>query len=132
MIFELLFLAFLFASIVAVIGGVAALVRGARRKAARILLGLCVSWAVYLAIVAIVSATTPQHIVAMGEDRCFDEMCFTVVHAATAPELGPSGQPVKARGIFYLVTIRVKAIPPRPDAARSRSARTAVGCREEL
>ncbi|MGB7265949.1 MAG: hypothetical protein WBC92_10585 [Terracidiphilus sp.] len=107
MLFELFFLAFVFVSIVAAIGGVAAVVRGARRTGKRIFVGLAISWVVYFSVVAIVSATTPQRIIPIGQDGCFDEMCSAVIHAETAGELGPPGQTVKAQGIFYVITMRV-------------------------
>ena len=88
MLFELLFLAFLLATVIALFVAVVLLMRGARQSGKRILLTLGVSWAVYLAVVAMVSRTTPQRIIPMGQDRCFDEMCFAVVHAETAAELG--------------------------------------------
>ena len=73
------------------------------------LLALVVGWAGYLLIVGLVSATTPQRIVPMGQDRCFDEMCFAVVHAETASQLGPESQPAHANGMFYIVTVRVSS-----------------------
>lgn len=107
MLFELLFLAFLLVSVVALVGTIIAIVRGARHTAKRVMWMLVASWAVYLALVAAVSAATPQRIFPMGEDQCFDEMCFAVVKTEAVTELGSPGQIVKATGIFHVVTIRV-------------------------
>jgi hypothetical protein len=43
---------------------------------------------------------TPQHIVSLGEDRCFDEMCFAVMgyHRTPSTNAGKS---------FYLVDVRI-------------------------
>ena len=109
MLFELLFLAFLPASVIALLVAVVSLTHGRRRRGKRILLSLIVSWCGYLAIVAIVSAITPQHVIPLGQERCFDEMCFAVVESKTAAELGPAGRTVKAHGIFHVVTIRVSS-----------------------
>jgi len=109
MLFELLFFAFLLVSVVALVGTVIAIMRGARRLAKRILWTLAASWTIYFALVSAVSVTTPQRIITMGEDQCFDEMCFAVVSADTATELGPSGRVAKATGIFYVITIRVSS-----------------------
>ncbi len=35
-------------------------------------------WAVYLAIVIVVSLATPRKVLAIGERRCFDDWCLTV------------------------------------------------------
>ena len=70
---------------------------------------LGVVWAIYLLIVALVSLATPQRIVPLGQDRCFDEMCFAVVHTETASHLGPPIQRVSASGIFHVVTVRVSS-----------------------
>ena len=107
MIFELLFIAFFLASTIALIVALIAMIRGKVRVGTRMLLGLAACWAVYLLIVVLVSVATPQHSIPMGQERCFDEMCYTVVHAETAPKLGLTGQTVQANGRFYVVAIRV-------------------------
>ncbi|MDE3149435.1 MAG: hypothetical protein KGL37_08190 [Acidobacteriota bacterium] len=119
MIFELLFLALFFASLALLIGAVILMNRGARRSATKILLSLGAGWAVYLAIVALVSAATPQRIVPIGQDRCFDDMCFAVVHAETVSQLGTARHPVTAKGVFRVVAVRVS------NRARGRAMREA-------
>jgi hypothetical protein len=109
MIFELLFIAFFLASMIALIGALIAVLRGKVRFGKSLLLSLAGSWAIYLLIVALVSIATPQHSIPMGLKRCFDEMCFTVVHAETASKLGVAGQTVQANGRFCVVAVRVSS-----------------------
>jgi hypothetical protein len=70
-------------------------------------LALGMGWGVYLAFVFGVAAATPQRIIAMNQDRCFDEMCFTVVHVEVVSQLGAENNPEKATGKFYVVTVQV-------------------------
>ena len=102
LLFILLFLA-------TVVGLVAALVMAVRRsgKAARLLRVLGIVWVVYLAVVFVVAAATPQQVVPFGQDLCFDDMCFAVVQARTVPELFAGGQAVRPGGSFTVVTVRV-------------------------
>jgi hypothetical protein len=83
------------------------MLRGKVRFGKRLLLSLAGFWAVYLLIVVLVSIATPQHSIPMGQERCFDEMCFAVEHAETAFRLGLAGQTVRANGQFYVVAIKV-------------------------
>jgi len=104
--FELLFLA---GVLISVIWLGAALVlkslgeRGAAKRALRV---LGMGWAVYLSIVLLVAAVTRQLVIPMDQDLCLDDLCFAVVNVQTAPALGPNSQPVRAKGIFYIVTVR--------------------------
>ena len=107
MIFELLFIALFLASTIMLIGALIAMFRGKVRAGTRVLFGLAACWAVYLLIVALVSVATPQRSIPMGQERCFDEMCFAVVHSETATKLGLAGQTVQANGRFYVVALRV-------------------------
>lgn len=106
-IFDLLFILLFLASVIALISVLILLVR-ARRTAAKRLLWIFGSvWAVYLAIVFLVAAATPQRVIPTNEEECYDEMCFSVIQAQTAPQLGPPASPISANGIFYVVTVRV-------------------------
>lgn len=109
MFFELLFIALFFVSLMLAVGMLVLLVRGRNQTAGRILIALAVVWAVYLSIVAAVAIHTPGRTIPVGQDLCFDEMCFAVVNTQTASQLGPSGQSVTAHGVFYIVTIRVSS-----------------------
>ena len=107
MIFDLLFMALFLGSVIALICAFIMMIRGRRRIATRLLLTLAGGWGVYLSIVALVAVATPQQSVSMGQDLCFDEMCFAVDHAETAMELGPAGRQLKANGVFHVITVRV-------------------------
>jgi hypothetical protein len=103
---------FLFSVLVSVIGlftTVVLMALGRRGAAKRWLKALGVGWATYFSIVLLVAAATPQRVIPMGQDLCFDELCFAVVNVRTAPELGPSRSPLRARGRFCIVTVRASS-----------------------
>jgi hypothetical protein len=105
MVFELLFLALAFATLISLVTALAMAIR--RRRVARLLLSVGIVWAMYLTIVAAVSAATPQKRIPMGQEQCFDEMCFSVAHVEAFSELGLAAQPTRATGRFYVVTVRM-------------------------
>jgi hypothetical protein len=73
-----------------VLGGIGlgiSLLRGERTKAFKGLRWVAVVWVVYLAVLVGVSLKQPQRVVALGQDQCYDEMCFTVVGADEIPRL---------------------------------------------
>jgi hypothetical protein len=107
--FEILFLllvAITFVTLIVVIG-MALATRSCTAK--KLLKTLGIGWGVYLAIVLVVAAVTPQRVIPMNHDLCFDEMCFAVVNLQTASQLGPPGQSVRADGTFYIVTVRASS-----------------------
>jgi len=64
------------------------------------LAGLLAIWIVYLGVGTVVAKKAPQHLMALGEDRCFDEMCFAVT--------GWNRMPSKNMGrSLYLVAVRI-------------------------
>lgn len=106
-LFDLLFILLFLASVIALISVLVLLVR-ARRTAAMRLFRISASvWAVYLATVFLLAAVTPQRVIPMNEEQCFDEMCFSVTQVRTASQLGSAATPVTAHGIFYIVTVKV-------------------------
>jgi hypothetical protein len=109
MIFELLFIALFLTTLIALVIVLIMAVRGSRRSAMRLLRAVGGIWAVYLFIVGAVSATTTQRIVPMGQDLCFDEMCFAAVQAQSVSQLGSGDSAVKADGQFYVITVRVSS-----------------------
>jgi len=103
---------FLFSVLVSVVGLLTTLVLtalGRRGAAKRWLKALGVGWAAYLSIVMLVAAATPQRVIPMAQDLCFDELCFAVVNVRTAAELGPSRPPLRAKGRFLIVTVRASS-----------------------
>lgn len=79
-----------------------------RKAAARIGLGLAGWIGVYTTALLLVSFTTPQRVLAMGEEHCFDEMCFSVQNVVPSKTLGAGSQQLTAGGIFYIVTVQLR------------------------
>jgi hypothetical protein len=109
MLFDLLLIACVLTTIVALVVILIMWVHGRDKRAWRIAQVLGLSWLVYLGIVTLVAASTPQRILKPGEELCFDEMCFSVVDVHRTHELGPVDHPAKAQGIFYAVSVRVQS-----------------------
>jgi hypothetical protein len=104
--FELLFVSCVLISLISLFTAALMLKLCGRRSAAKWLLkALGIGWVAYLSIVFIVSAATPQRIIPMYQDLCFDEMCFAVVDVQTVPHI----QAVRANGMFYIVTVRMSS-----------------------
>ena len=82
---ELLLLALVGWTAIGAIGVTISLVRGERDKALRHLAWIAGVWATYLAVLMAFSLLQPQKIVAMGQDQCFDEMCFAVSGVEEVP-----------------------------------------------
>jgi hypothetical protein len=61
------------------------LARREREKALRGVKWIAGVWVVYLATLVTVSLVQPQRVVAMGQEQCFDDMCFAVVGAEEVP-----------------------------------------------
>lgn len=72
----------------------------------RILVALASVWGVYLAILAVTDAFSPQKVFKVGEDQCFDEMCCAVADAQAMPEQ-TLNQPGIAASRLYVFKIRV-------------------------
>jgi heme/copper-type cytochrome/quinol oxidase subunit 1 len=85
------------------------------RRTFACLLG-CVVWlGIYTLIMMTISFTTPQMVLARGQEHCFDEMCFSVQDATTTRILGTGTHAQLARGIYYIVTVQLR------NAARQAS-----------
>jgi len=61
------------------------LLRDERAKAVRHSLWIVAVWMIYMAVLIGVSLTQPQKVVALGQNRCFDEMCFAVTGMQELP-----------------------------------------------
>jgi hypothetical protein len=77
-----------------------------RSSSKNILVALASVWGVYLAILAITDAFSPQKTFKVGEEQCFDEMCFAVADAQPMPEQ-TLNEPGIAASRLYVVKIRV-------------------------
>src|SRR5947209_4804729 len=77
-IFDLLFIAAFFATVVMLIAIAFAAVRGRRQRALRILRALVVFIAAYLVVVVVVSLASPARVFHLREPQCFDDWCISV------------------------------------------------------
>jgi len=107
--FEILFLLLVAITLVTLVVAIGMAIAKRSSTAKKLLMILGIGWGAYLAIVLVVAAATPQRVIPMNHDLCFDEMCFAVVNVQTASQLGPPSQPVRADGAFYIVTVRASS-----------------------
>ena len=82
---ELLLLALVGWMAIGAVGVVISLRRGERARALRHLGWIVAVCAAYLAVLMAASLIQPQKIVAIGQDQCFDEMCFAVMGVEEVP-----------------------------------------------
>ena len=100
-LYDLLLITLTFATVAALLTAATALILRRRPVAFRLLAAIFGVWAIYLAAGAAVAVRTPQHIMSMGEDRCFDEMCFAVMGYRRTPSSS------SARRSLYIVEVRI-------------------------
>jgi hypothetical protein len=98
-------------SVAGAVGVVMALLYSALTRRRRLLRVLLISAAIWLAgySVLLVGAAllTPQRVLEPLQERCFDEMCFSVLEATTQPTVGAGEQTQTAQGLYYVVTVRL-------------------------
>lgn len=82
---ELLLLLLVGWTVIGIVSVAVSVVKREGRKALRNFLWIVAVWVVYLAVLIGVSLKQPQRVVALGQDRCFDEMCFTVTGSEQVP-----------------------------------------------
>jgi len=119
MIFDLVFLAVLLTVLVLLVLAAYAGLRGRGRRASSLFLVCGATVTVYFAVLLVVSLASPQRVLALGEDWCFDDWCIAVDGVTRAEELGPPGESVRANGVFYVVRLRLS------NHARGRDQRAA-------
>jgi len=85
------------------------LVRRQWRRAKRVLLALASVLVVYAAVLVSVALVSPQQVLALHEDRCFDDWCLSVEQVVQQPAIGSAPMLVRAQGVFDLVTVRVSS-----------------------
>ena len=76
---ELLLLALVGWTVIGAVGVVISLVRREREKVRKGLGWLVGVWVVYMGVLVGTSLLQPRRVVAMGQDQCYDEMCFAVM-----------------------------------------------------
>jgi hypothetical protein len=82
---ELLLIVLVGWTVVGIAGITLSLVRKERTKAVRHSLWIVAVWAIYLGTLIGVSLMQPQKVVAMGQNQCFDDMCFAVTGVQELP-----------------------------------------------
>ncbi|HMF64052.1 MAG TPA: hypothetical protein VK608_08200 [Edaphobacter sp.] len=82
---ELLLLALVGWTGVGALGVAVSMHQGQRMKARRHIAWIIWVWVVYMAALVVTSLLQPQKVVAMGQDQCFDHMCFAVTEAEEVP-----------------------------------------------
>jgi len=107
MIFDLLFVVAFLGSIATFVVAVVAALRGRGRRTKSILIGYGMFAAVYLGAVVAVSLISPQRVLAIGNDRCFDDWCVAVEDVTFTRALGQGDRAVTANGVFYVVRLRL-------------------------
>lgn len=108
-LFDLLFLASVLGSVIALLVASVALARRRWAVARGTLTGLGVYALLYAVALVSVSVFTPQQSLAMGQERCFDDWCIVVAHAAQQATIGAGAAEVSAQGRFTVVTVRVSS-----------------------
>jgi hypothetical protein len=98
--FDLLFVLVVFATIATLIVVVVQVLRGRFRQVVKIIATYGVCLAVYLGILIGVSIATPQRVLALGENRCFDDWCIAVVDIEKSK---------LSTGMLYAVSLRVSS-----------------------
>jgi len=97
-IFDLIFIAVFFTTVIMLAVAAVAAIAGRRRRAIGALRSLSVLLAAYLVTVVAASFTTPQRLIRMREAQCFDDWCIAVDRAEGSPE---------SENVVYAVTLRV-------------------------
>jgi len=77
-IFDLIFIGAFLTTVILITRILWKLIRGNFQKAGRAALQLGIFLAVYMGALIIVSISTPQRVLRMGEDLCFDDWCIAV------------------------------------------------------
>ena len=85
------------------------LLRRQWRRARRVLFALFSFLALYAIVLLSVSLLSPQRVLAMHQNRCFDDWCLSVERVVQQPIVGTAPTVATAHGMFYLVTVRVSS-----------------------
>ncbi|MGH9762255.1 MAG: hypothetical protein ACREDR_26975 [Blastocatellia bacterium] len=75
-------------------------------RPAKILAALLV---LYFGVLIAISAVTPRKLIPMGEDRCYDDWCIGAENLTVARTIGSGANAATAKGIFYIVTLKVSS-----------------------
>ncbi len=118
-LFELLFLALAFTTIVFLAAALLLALSGRMAGSRRILQRLAGGAVIYFAIVIMVSLVAPRRVLNLGDAQCFDDWCISAVSSAKSPAAG---------GVAYLVNLRIAS---RARRASQRELNLAVYLTDE-
>jgi hypothetical protein len=107
MIFDLLFIVVVLATIGTFAMAAIAGVRGRWQRTAVLLRRWGIAVAVYLGAVVVVSLLSPARVLQVGEDWCFDDWCVAVNGVTLAQSLGSPDHSARAQGVFYVVRLQL-------------------------
>jgi hypothetical protein len=99
-IFDLLFIVVFFSGVAVLVLVSLSALRGRRRQAVALLRRLGIFAGIYLATVILVSFVSPQRVLRIGDDQCWDDWCLTVTNVQRTPT---------ENAIRYIVTIRISS-----------------------
>jgi Domain of unknown function (DUF4352) len=108
-IFDLVLILAVLGCILAILSLCYFLVRRQWRQAKLVLLLLGSFLVLYAMVLVSVSLLSPQRVLAMRQDRCFDDWCMSVERVVLDPTVGTMPNVITAKGTFYLVTVRVSS-----------------------
>ena len=112
MVIELLGTLLFLVSVVGALGVLIALVYGVFSRQSRLIRVLLISGSVWLVVYSVLlvvaSLLTPQQVLESHQERCFDEMCFSVLQATTQSTVGNGEQTQTAQGQYYVVTVQLR------------------------
>lgn len=106
-LFDLVFIVVFLVTVALVVMLVINVVTGRFERAGRYVRLLAILLGVYFAILLAVSVLSPQVVVPLREDLCFDDWCITVDDVSFARELGRPEALARPKGVFYVVTLKI-------------------------
>jgi hypothetical protein len=107
-LFDLFFIAMCFGVVGTLVSVVLASIRGRRTQAVARLRWLGIFVAVYFAIVVLVSLVSPQQILHVGDDRCWDDWYIAVTHVQTT-----LGNSVTSHAVTFRLSSRAGRVAQR-------------------
>jgi hypothetical protein len=107
-VFDLFFIVVFFGSVGTFVSVVIASIRGRRTQAVARLRWLGIFVAAYFAIVVLVSLVSPQRVLNVGDDRCWDDWCIAVTNVHTT-----LGNQVASRSITFRLSSRAGRVAQR-------------------
>jgi len=115
--FNLLFIVVVVITVIVLIASIVNILRHRSKQTIVLLKQYVLGLAIYFGILVTVSLVSPQRVVEIKENRCFDDWCLAVEDVMLKEELGPVTNSIKPNGVFYVITLKLL------NHARGRSQR---------